>query len=202
MPPSKASICNMALSHLGVSDAVTDVDTESSKEAQACRLFYEACRDDVLRAFAWPFAVIIEDLTIVEEDPNDEWAFSYRYPSGCLAARRLLSGTRTDSQNTVVPYRVARDASGRVIFTDLEDAQIEYTSLVDAEEEWDSIFVSALTYLLAFKIAPRLAGGDESKLGDRAFKLYLYELSRAQAAAANEERPDLPPDAELITART
>lgn len=198
---SKAAICNMALSHLGVSDQITDVDTESSKEALACRLFYDQSRDEVLRAFPWPFATIIEDLALVEEDPNDEWGYSYRYPATCLKVRRILSGARNDTQASKVPYRIARDDTGRVIFTDKEDAQVEYTQQVTAEEEFDVDFGNALSYLLASKIAPRVAGGDQVKLSDRALRLYLGFVAVAQNTAADEERSDEEPDAAMITAR-
>lgn len=202
MTTSIAAICNMALGHLGVSDQISDLETETSKEALACRLFYEACRDEVLRDFAWPFATIIEDLQLVEEDPNDEWAFSYRYPAGCAQLRRILSGVRNDSQTTKVPYRVARDSAGRLVFTDMEDAQIEYTQLVTEPAEFDSDFAAALSYLLAAKIGPRVAGGDQFKLSDRALKMYAWAIAKAQGNAANEERQDNEPDADMITARS
>lgn len=201
---SIADICNMALSHLGVGDQITDLDTESSKEALACRLWYDKCRDQVLRAFAWPFATIVEDLTLVEEEPNDglEWAYSYRYPSACISLRRILSGARTDSQSSKVPYRIVRDDAGRLILSDLEDAQVEFTQLVEAADQFDPLFVDALSYLLAAKIGPRVCGGDQFKLSDRALQMYAWAIGQAMNAAANEERSDEPPDAELISART
>lgn len=198
---SIASICNMALGHVGVSSQITDLDTESSKEALACRLFYEQCRDEVLRAFAWPFATTIEPLALVEEDPNDEWAFSYRYPAGCLQVRRLLSGVRNDSQETVARYRVARDSGGRLIFADLEDAEVEYTAQVTAAAEFDADFARALSYLLGASIAPQLAGVDKP-YRENCMRLYAYAIAVAQGNAANEERPDQPPEAAMITART
>jgi hypothetical protein len=201
---SIADICNMALSHLGVSDQITELDTETSKEALACRLWYEPCRDQVLRSFPWPFATIVEDLALVETDPNEglEWAYSYRYPAACLKLRRILSGVRTDSQSSKVPMRVVRDDTGRLILTDLEDAQVEYTQLVDDSEEFDALFVDALSYLLAAKIGARVTGGDQFKLSDRAMQLYVYTLALAQNVAADEERSDEDPDAEIILSRT
>lgn len=198
---SVAQICNMALSHLGVSYSIQDVDSELSTEAQACRLFYASCRDEVLRAFRWPFATVIETLALVEEEPNDEWAFSYRYPSACLDIRRILSGTRTDSRTTRVPYRVARDSTARLIFCDMEEAEVEYTQQVTNPTEFDPQFGLALSYLLASRIGPRVAGGDQFKLADRAYAHYRAAIAEAQNAAAREEQPDEPPDADMISAR-
>lgn len=198
---SVASICNMALGHIGVSSQITDLDTDASKEALACRVFYEQCRDEVLRAFPWPFATKIEALTLVEEDPNDEWAYSYRYPDGCLKIRRLLSGTRNDTQNTLARYRVVRDDVGRLVYADLEDATAEYTTLVDAADQFDTDFARALSYYLAASIAPQLAGIDKP-YREQCFRLYAWAIGVAQGNAANEERPDREPDAEMITGRT
>src|SRR3990172_6032289 len=124
---SEVDICNMALSHLGNSKEIAILATEKSEEAAACRRFYETARDTVLRDFAWPFATRILSLGLVEEDPNDEWAYAYRYPTDCLLLRRLLSGLRHDNRQSRAPYRVARDDDGLVIYTDLAEAQMEYT---------------------------------------------------------------------------
>lgn len=85
---SSTEISNMALSHLAISREIAALDTERSQEAQACRRFYETVRKTVLRDYPWPFATKFATLALVEDDPNSEWDFSYRYPSDCLNARR------------------------------------------------------------------------------------------------------------------
>ena len=90
-------IWNTALSHLGISKEVASVD-ESSAEAKACRRFYDTTIKAVLKDYSWPFASKIATLNLITANPNDEWAYSYRYPSDCLFFRRILSGNRNDTE--------------------------------------------------------------------------------------------------------
>jgi len=198
---SKTEICNLAISHLGISKEIANVDTEKSQEAYACKRFFDICRDTTLRDFPWPFATRFIAVGLVEEDPTSEWAFSYRYPSDCLVIRRLLSNQRIDTQQSRIPYKVGSDASGRLIYTDLEDAEIEYTVLIDDPNLYPDDFVLALSYRIAMQVAARITGGDPFKVGDKAALMYQLELTRAQAASANEEFLGLQPESEFTRAR-
>lgn len=193
-------ICNMALGHLGIGKQIASL-TEKSAEAAACNRFYEQSRDEVLRDFPWPFATKILALGLIEEDPNDEWDFSYRYPSDCMNFRRILSGTRNDSRQTRVSYRLANDVSGRLIYTDEEDAVGEYTEHVTDTALFPPDFVSTVSMILAAYIAPGLTAGDPFKMGERAIKLYEYQRNKAQGNATNEEQNEEQPDSEFIRER-
>lgn len=201
MATSKTVIANMALSHLKISKEIGNLDSEKSETANACRRFFDSSRDKVLRDFNWPFATKIESLVKLEDDPNDEWCFSYRYPSDCLKFRRLLSGIRNDNRQSRASYRVAKDDSGLVIFCDLDLAQAEYTEKVEAVELYPADFVLALSYLLAKYVAPRITGGDPFNLGDKALKEYLAEIANARSNAFNEEQPDEEVESELVRER-
>lgn len=198
---SNTEICNLALSHLGVGKEIANLETEKSQEASACRRFYEITRDQVLRDFAWPFATKVATLALIEEDPNEEWAFSYRYPVDCLDVRKILSGTRNETQDTRVPYRISNDDSALCIYTDLEDAQIEYTAKVTNVDFFPVDFLQALSLRLAAYIAPRVTAGDPFKMGDRALQLYRQEMSIARANAVNEQQDERIVDSEFILAR-
>jgi hypothetical protein len=201
MASSETEIANMALSHLGIGKEIQNIETESSQEAKACRRFFDTARDAVLRDFPWPFATKLVDLGLVEEDPNDEWGFSYRYPSDAIALRRILSGIRNDTLASRVPYKVGQDSQGLLIFTDAEDAQMEYTVREEAVERFSPDFILALSMRLAVYVAPRLTGGDPFKIGQRAMSLYMAEIGLAQASATGEEQPEQQPDSEFITGR-
>lgn len=197
MAASKTVIANLALGHLGSGKEIANLDTENSAEARACRRFYETARDEMLRGWTWPFATKITTLTLVEEDPNDEWAYSYRYPTDCLMFRRIPSGARTDTRQSRVPYRVAQDDAGQVIFTDREDAQAEYTVAITDTRRFTSDFTMALSLRLASYIAPSITAGDPFKVGTRAFQLYGMSVDAARANAANEEQPDEDPSSQF-----
>lgn len=206
MASSETQIANLALSHLAVAGTtfeIQDLDTESSKEAAACRAFYAQTRDEVLEDFPWPFATqvnqalaLVTDFT-TNADDGHEWAYAYQLPTDCLMFRRLLSGTRNDSRESRVPYRIAQ----QLLYTDLADARGEWTVRITDVTRFSAAFVQALALKLAFYIGPRVAGGDQYKLADRAFALYQRQLAVARANALNAEQPDVEPDSSLIQAR-
>lgn len=198
---SSTEICNMALSHLGVGAEIGVLSTENSNEAKACRRFYEIARDVTFRDFAWPFAQTIADLGLVETDPNDEWGYSYSYPSDCLKLKRILSGLRNDTHQSRIPFKIIHSSSGNLILTDAADAQLEYTMLVESIEMWPADFVMAFSYRLAISICPRLTGGDPFKIISTLAALYRAEIANARSNAANEEQLDNEPDSEFIRTR-
>ena len=202
---SEVDICNMALGHLAVSSEINAL-TERSKQAQACRRYYEATRDEVLRAFAWPAQKVTEALAVVEEFESDEndWAFSYRYPADAIMVHRLLTpgAGRRESVATRVPYLIGRDSAGKLIYTDLVDAFVEYTYKETNPEKFDPDFVEALSFKLAHKMGPQLAGGDQFKLAARAFQHYQVALAEARGNALNEEQAEEGPDSTFVEARS
>lgn len=198
---SETEIANLALSHLGTAKEIANLETEQSQEASACRRYYDISRDATLRDFPWPFATKIIAVGLVEEDPNDEWDYSYRVPSDCVKVRRILSGDRVDNVDTQEPYRIVHDDSGALIYTDKEDAEIEYTLRVEDPGLYPSDFTMALSYRLAMYIAPRLTAGDPYRLGDKVMRLYEIEISRARATSVNEERIEKLSESEFMKAR-
>lgn len=198
---SSTDICNQALRHLGVSSMIGNLATEQSANAVACRSFYETVRDATLRDFNWPFATKTAALGLVEEDPTTEWAYAYRYPSDCINMRRIESGFRNETADQRIKYKISRDDSGRLIYSDQADAVAEYTMQVTAAEEFTPDFVLAFSLNLAIMIAPQVTGGDPFKMGERAERLYNFLMTKAQAQAINEEQPDSLPEADYITAR-
>lgn len=198
---SKTGICNLALSHLGVGKEIANLETERSEEAAACRRFYDQTLEQVLRDFTWPFATKIATLNLIEEDPNEDWQFSYRYPTDCLMVRRVLNGTRNPSRQEREPYRISQDSAGRLIYSDREDAELEYTVTANDPALYPPDFSMAFSFRLAAYIAPRVTGGDPFKMGDRALKLYEIELGMAKSNSVNEEQDEELPNSEFIAAR-
>lgn len=198
---SKTNIANLTLFHLGSSQLITDVDTENSLEASSFRAIYDQQRDYVLRDFPWPFARAYADLALVSdptETVNNDWTYAYRYPAGCLEVRRIVTVKgRSDTQPP--PYTIGRDDQGRLIYTDEQDATIEYTVQILDPEEFDSIFVEALSWKIGAILAPVLP-----RLADKATtanQMYAFEISKAASRALNEEQAEEPREAEWISGR-
>ena len=197
---SDIEICNLALSNLGISKEIAS-STEDSAEAETCNRFFVDVRDELLRDFPWTFATKFVALGLVEEDPNDEWGFSYRYPSDCIKVRRILSGIRNDTPATKTKMKIIADDDGLLILTDYEDAEIEYTFRAEDPMRYPSDFKKAFALKLAIEIAPRLIAGDPYSIGPKLTQKFLYEIQKAQASSISEEVLDEFPDAEMITAR-
>jgi hypothetical protein len=198
---SNTVIANLAISHLGSGKEVTALDTENSDEANACRRFYEEARKKILRDFNWPFATKIETLVLLETTPNNEWAYSYRYPTDCLNIRKIQSGVANETNQSRAAYKIGKDTSGKLIFSNTASAIVEYTEDVSTVELFDPDFVMAFSFLLASYTAARITGGDPFKLGDRAMANYQAALGNARANAVNEEQPDQVVESEFIRGR-
>jgi len=198
--PSETEIANLALSHISAKE-INNLQSEKSNEAASARRFFVQARDQVLRDFPWHFATRFQVLALIEQDPTIEWTFSYAQPSDLIYARRILSGVRNDTRMSRVKFRIVQGTSSNFIFTDQEDACLEYTVKETNPERFPPDFTNALAWRLAHYMAPRVTRGDPFKLGNRALQHYVLEISRAQATAANEGQIDEIPDSEYIIER-
>jgi hypothetical protein len=209
---AQLGICNAALRHLA-NKAIKSI-TEASEPAAACLGFYDQTRDEVLREFRWPFATRFAALTLVGGTATLpvtlEWRYSYRLPDDCLAPRRILSGTRQETEDTRIPFDTASDATGGLLYADVPPVvatdttpqlpQLEYTVVV-AEARFPADFAQAFALKLAFYIAPAVTGGDPNKLGQRAGQLYEMLLARSEFSAMTERQRDPAPESEFIRSR-
>lgn len=198
---SRTTIANMALGHLGVGVEIANVDSDRSREAMACRRFFDAARKETLRGWCWPFATTIAPLDLVQECPNIEWKYSYRYPSGCQEFIKVLSGFKNDTRFTREPYKIIGDNVGRLILTNKCKAEAEYTIDHTDYQNFPTDFEISLSYRLASFISIGITGGDPFKVGDKALQMFQASITSAKISAANEEQPYPVPESEFITER-
>lgn len=187
MSTVKTELCNLALHNVGASKRIADVD-ENSTEARACKAFYNIVYKTTLRDFDWPFAHRTVTLALVAENPTDKWAYSYRYPVGCLYFRRIWNGFPTDNQDNRIPYEISSDDTGLLILTNQPEAVGEYTHDMSNEALWPYDFQLAFTHHLGHYIAPQVTGGDPFGLGKQQLSLYSLKLGQARANALNEQK--------------
>lgn len=195
---TKTEICNVSISHLGVSKDIASID-EDSGAARALKRYYDLALRDTLRRYPWPFAVKFYTLGLISEDPTEEWEYSYRYPSDCLKILRILSGDRNDDLESKVVYKMVSDTEGQLIYTDEENAEIEYISIVDDTQNWPEDFIMAFTRRLAHLIGPRV-GASQERVAEQA-AWFKFEMSNAAANASSEEQPDIEPESSFEQAR-
>ena len=204
MSYSEVEICNLALSHVGIAQGITSLESEST-EAQQCNLHYEPTRDLLLRSFVWPFARKFRALGLVTEsddedtvtDWEDQWEFSYRYPSDCLRIIGFLVGNRRDPEKR--PHELGADDEGQLIYCDEEDARIAYVSKITDPQRFPDDFAHALAWKLAARLAMPLTG--RSELRAQAEAEFDKAMGEARVSALQEEQRDDEPDAEHIRAR-
>ncbi len=199
---SETSICNMALSHIGQGEEITNLTTEKSAAASACRRFFDVARDATLIDFQWNFARSFQTLSLIEESPNDEWDYSYTYPTDCLFIRRVLSGYRQDTEATRIPFLISSNDAGRIIYTDQSSAEIEYTKKITDTNMFPINFQLALSYRLAILITPRLRAGDPFKLQQILTQFYAQSIDQARKTSHSESQDDIPHDNIFVRMRS
>lgn len=228
--PSPIEIYNGALSRIGIDQAVGDPN-ENSKAGVLYRLWYDRCRQNVLRDFPWNFSTTVVALAVLDGDPLPGWQFKYAYPQDSLFARMICdsSGVRTFYSNVLncaqnqpfwnipqqyfsplgqpVPFQIMREAPTattprKVISTDLENAYLIYTADVSDTGSFDAGFIDALQWKIASEIAaPFLGAPTGPQVAMNAGKYYRDSVLTARAQTMNESGADYRPPSPAISAR-
>lgn len=201
MSVTATDICNLGISHLGAGATISNLRQDQSPEAKVCRLFYDIVLDKVLRETDWNFATRVEPLNLIEENPSEEWGYSYAYPSNCIRLRRILSGLRSDNKYTRVPYSLYSSDGGRLIYTDKGEAEVEFTYKAYNEAIYPAEFTLGLSYLIAFYIAPTIVSNRLRSVQDALYLMYKRTIGEAMAQTENEQRRDVARQSTFITAR-
>jgi hypothetical protein len=147
MAVSQTDICNHALGRIG-NPRIMSIDDADSKAALVCKNAYETTLREVLRNGVWNFAKDRATLARLTALPAFGWAYQYQLPTDWL---RLVKFNGVD----IHPDGVGDEweIEGRKILTDAETAKIQYIKFVDDPNQYDALFVTAFTVLLASNIA-------------------------------------------------
>jgi len=202
---TQTEIENLALLHLGSSIDLASFSNSDSDEAKSLRLLYEFSLPIMLRGFRWPFATKFKVLEFLDDNIHPHYAKAYRYPSDCKFFSKIFSSVRNDTLQSRVKFErgMAEHEQNTVemIFTDKEEACGEYIIDMDDESTFDADFAMALSWQLAYYLAPSTTGGDPFKLQQAAFNNWVSALDTAMKNASNEEQVDEMPESEIIRAR-
>lgn len=199
---SEVQIANWAISYCGISQTITSL-TEASPEAKACNLHYGITRDIVLESFPWGFATKYTTLQLVQEfvdgdEEANDWLFSYRRPTDCIAIRRIVTANGL-AETTPVPYAEMQDDQGILVLTSVEAPAIEYTARFEDPQFFSPTFAKALSWALAAEIAFPLSVSENVR--QRALEMAQKIITAAKMAALNERRVGPSPDSSFIQAR-
>ncbi len=195
MATSAVGICNLALSRLGHAQVIASLDEESTA-ASLCNVHYDPTREAMLRDWPYPFSRKWADLALVEEDPNDEWGYAFREPSGSLRVLRVLNPL---IRGASVVYAKGADDGGGLIYTDSDTAACVYIDNITNPGLFPADFVQAFAWRLAAELAVPLA--QNAGLRATMETAYLRALSAARATSAQDGVADPAPESEFITGR-
>lgn len=205
--PSPVDICNLALSYLGDTATVSSIEPpDGSMQAQHCARFYPIAKATLLEAASWNFATKRVALARVT-NPSAQWLFAYAMPAGVSTLIAVIDPNSTGDYSQFItnpafwqnsrgldllgtsyapqPYTIDIDSSGKqIIYTNVENAMLRYTIIVEDTTQFSAMFVTALAYLLASMLAGPLIKG-ETGATESLRCLSLYEKHRKDAAGSD-----------------
>lgn len=196
---SVTDICNLALTRIGHGQ-ISSLD-EDSKGADLCSLHYPICRDAVLRAHPWNFAIRRATLAQSGTTPNHEFDYYHVLPSDCLKVIRTnweadgLSSTAVYGfpgingyAGGATEYRIENVSGvGRCIATNEDVVKIEYIAQITDTSQFDSLFVDLLAQRLAAEIS--VAFTDTQTMTKAMWDIYQSKLGEARTTDAQEGTP-------------
>lgn len=211
MAQTLTDIAQLAILHCGVSKPIGNILTEKSLEAQACRTVAELARQTTLRGHPWLFAkkFAVPPLVTGPNPPATiEWTYAYRLPTDCMHVVRIVSQRgNNDTRQSRIPYTMVDDAAGPLLYTNWPGnfttipITIEYTYDNQNIPQWNSQFVLALSYYMAYLVAPVLTRGDPYQMQQKLLGLHDKALKDATDTNSNEEQRPEEPQSEFVRAR-
>ena len=153
----KTTVANIALNLLGAGKHLTDLDSQTTSEAQQLRLFYPLALNSALLKFQWSFAADFTKgpMPIAEESPASGYRYAYRTPADFVVCRqvahpRAFSHNEDQFVEDFVPYKEIMVNGVTQIHTDLSYAAMEYTTNLGGE---DALYPPSFTILFGAVLA-------------------------------------------------
>lgn len=217
-PTISIFVCNKALSRIGVTDPIIDLEDDTTIAAAQCRLFYNDAVQSVLQRHPWKFATRYAELELVdgtEDTPvNGDWQYSYRLPADLVHARRLIDSEigrdnvgNPDSEPIVFETTSEINDDDEVeglLYTNraLDDGiELEYTAQLDCSAlAGGALFREALEWKLAAELAPAIARNDVT--AEKAMLMFEHIIGKAKLADVQQQQRNTEAgDADWISGR-
>lgn len=194
---SVVDICNLSLGNIGQDALITAVfPPDGTIEAEHCESFYPIARDKLLEMHDWRFATRRELLVeVVLTDAQKalyegQWGFAYAMPNQVIIPRLVLPPRVTNESTQAVPFEVETlDDGSEIILTNMRKAVLKYTRRIEDTTKFTSMFVTALSWLLASYLAGPITKRREVR--QDAYNNFLAEYSFATSGDAKARRKDI-----------
>ena len=178
---SKNDACNMALGRLGNYGTVSDIDTPTNDKERAFALWYDPCRQFVLKYLMPNFAQTRLYVAQLAETPAFGYAYFYEYP--VTALKVLGVGEVEEKENN---YNIERTPNGVKAIShdyDYEDG-MPIRIVVDVKEisSWsiEAVFLLA-EYLAAYTCLPITQDVEKANALMAALPMKMSEASGINA---------------------
>lgn len=146
-------ICNRALSRIGETVQIAELETDTSTAGRACRLWYDQIRLELLEWQPWQFAERTAALVLNASQADERWEYVYNEPTQLVAVRGfVVEGRRLMAAHERPEF--ARKPG--YILTDLADAKLIFTFDQTTVTRFPPFFASALISRLAAELASSL----------------------------------------------
>lgn len=181
-------ICNMALGYIA-KQRINSLE-ENREEARQCKLYYDHCRKMLLRDYNWGFAKKHAPLALLDAKVKG-WSYVYKYPNNCLAIRFIYNDSgaaaKEYDRGKFDTFITADDT--HAICTDIEQANIEFTTDTTDADMFSVDFSEALARLLASNIATMLTGNQG--VANNQYQLFQMAMQRARTGNFYEQQKDV-----------
>lgn len=198
MARNLVQICNEAISDLPA-HPITDID-DTAKEARECARHLPGVVSDLVAYHDFDFVERRVALAAVANDRDGEWGYAYALPASFVSAVKLV---RNYTGNGVpglvltpilfwggygaslpsVDYALADG----VIYTDLEDALLEYSTDALEPNKWSPLFAQAVIRTLAARIYRPILG-EKADTREMMFKQQMAQRALDEAVADDLNR--------------
>lgn len=175
MSSTETEICNSALIKVGA-DTIASL-TDNSKRARLCNKLYGTCRDEVLYAHPWNFAIKRVQLARLSTSPTYEFTYAYQLPSDVL---RVLGTKGSDLYGPTLNWQ----REGDTIVSDESSMMVRYIAKITDVQKFNSMFKEVLALRIAGDLAYPLT--QSNSLTDRLKKEYREWIRESRSFDAQE----------------
>lgn len=193
-------LCNIALSRIGRGSIISLDDR--SEESRQCKLYYDLCRQTLLKDYDWGFAKRIDQLAQIDLQ-HFGWAYVYAYPSQCLQVLRIYNdqGESLVHKNDVIDQWDIFNISGgrQALACDVTAARAEYVVDIRDATLYSAQFSDALSWRLAAELAFPLTG--DANLRMNAWQFFEMTARKVKTNTARERNVDAKTTNKYVEAR-
>lgn len=192
---SEVDICNVALGHLGDAGTIASLyPPEGSAQAEHCSRYYPMARDEILTAHTWGFATRRVPLAQLAT-PSPGWGFSYSFPRDAMTVLAVCAPGEPDPGIGDLPANPhpyvteSTDSGSRVVYCNVPEAVMHGIFRVTSTERFTPLFISALTWHLASKLAgPVIKGSEGAAESRRCAQMAQAYLDQAKAHDSSQRK--------------